>query len=270
MSSSVLFNNKKLKQKNKFLSSKGFFMEPNWLKPPIRSYDNLNCNKKLISFENKNRSIIYQWANLITGKIYIGSSWNGSARLSSYWYLSFLKRNYPIYNNLKYYGFSNFSLAILEDLGESGSVKKEFIIEREQYYLNILFNNYCDLSLNLLKLAYSSKGSSYKLKPEVGLMKSGILNPMFGKEKSKEFYNMQTRNKEGINNPNFGKIKSSKTLAKLIKMVYVYNSSDMKLIGEFSTVNCSKHFNMGKDTLTKYIENGKQFKGKIFLRQKKS
>lgn len=157
----------------------------------------------------------------------------------------------------------------MEDLGESGSVQKEFIIEREQYYLDILFNSYPDLSLNLLQLAYSSKGSSYKLNPEFGLMRSGILNPIDGKEKSKEFYYMQTRTKKGINNPNFGKIKSSKTLAKLIKMVYVYNSSDMKLIGEFSTVNCSKHFNMGKDLLTKYIANGEQFKGKIFLRQKK-
>jgi len=91
---------------------------------------------------------------------------------------------------------------------------------------------------------------------------------MYGKDKSKEFNYMQTRNKKEINNPNFGKIKSNEVLTKLIKMVYVYNSSDMKLIGEFSTVNCSNNFNMGKDTLTKYIKNGKEFKGKIFLRKK--
>jgi hypothetical protein len=46
--------------------------------------------------------------------------------------------------------------------------------------------------------------------------------------------------------------------------VYVYNSLDMSLIGEFSTVKCSKYFSMGKETLTKYIKNGIPFKGKIF------
>ena len=42
----------------------------------------------------------------------------------------------------------------------------------------------------------------------------------------------------------------------------------MSLIGEYSTVNCSKQFKMGKDTLTKYIKNGLPFKGKIFTREK--
>src|ERR1700712_2246957 len=57
-------------------------------------------------------------------------------------------------------------------------------------------------------------------------------------------------------------------LAKLNKLVYVYNSSDLSVIGEFSTINCSKFYNMGKDTLTKYIKNGVPFKGKIFSRTK--
>jgi hypothetical protein len=42
----------------------------------------------------------------------------------------------------------------------------------------------------------------------------------------------------------------------------------VSFIGEFSTVKCSKHYNMGKDTLTKYIKNGLPFKGKIFSREK--
>ena len=37
-----------------------------------------------------------------------------------------------------------------------------------------------------------------------------------------------------------------------------------KLIGVFSTVECSKHFKMGKDTLTKYLNSKLPFKGKIF------
>jgi len=67
---------------------------------------------------------------------------------------------------------------------------------------------------------------------------------------------MQLKDKKGKNNPLFGKIKSSSTLAKMTKIVYVYNHSDMSLIGEYSTVNCSKEFKMGNSTLNKYIKSG--------------
>jgi len=64
--------------------------------------------------------------------------------------------------------------------------------------------------------------------------------------------------------PQFGVIKSSYTIEKLTKLVYVYNSVDMSYIGSYSTVQCSKEFNIGKDTLSKYLLNGNPFKGKIF------
>jgi hypothetical protein len=66
----------------------------------------------------------------------------------------------------------------------------------------------------------------------------------------------------------YGKIKSSTTIAKLTKLVYVYNSIDLSYIGSYSTVQCSKEFNMGKDTLSKYLLKGTPFKGKIFSRIK--
>jgi hypothetical protein len=66
--------------------------------------------------------------------------------------------------------------------------------------------------------------------------------------------------------PQFRVIKSSDTIEKLTKLVYVYNSVDMSYICSYSTVQCSKEFNMGKDTLSKYILNGFPFKGKIFSR----
>ena len=57
----------------------------------------------------------------------------------SYWTPSVLKRNLPIYNSLKKYGHNNFGLAILEDLGPTGSVGKNIMLAREQYYLDMLF-----------------------------------------------------------------------------------------------------------------------------------
>nr|YP_009690199.1 hypothetical protein PPIT_000095 [Porodaedalea pini]QEG56979.1 hypothetical protein PPIT_000095 [Porodaedalea pini] len=244
----------------------GPHIKPQWLNTPIRVYDNPNYYRNLIGSYNKKRSVIYQWINLITGKMYVGSAWNGSSRLLSYWTPSILRRKYPIYHNINYYGMHNFALAILEDLGTSGSVTKDFILSREQYYLDILFNNYPDLVINLAKVAGSTKG--YKHKPDFGLSRLGKLNPMFGVVKSKEFIDMQNRDRSGSNNPLFGKIKSPSTIAKLTKLVYVYNCIDMSLIGVFSTVNCAKNFNMGKDTLTKYIKSGLPYKGKIFSRAK--
>jgi hypothetical protein len=91
---------------------------------------------------------------------------------------------------------------------------------------------------------------------------------MTGRKFSPKFIEMQKRNKIGVNNPQFGVIKSSETIAKLTKLVYVYNSVDMFYIGSYSTVQCSKEFNMGKDTLSKYLLNGFPFKGKIFSRVK--
>jgi len=239
---------------------------PHWLNDPVRIYDNPNANRNLIGSENKNNSVIYQWSNLINGKIYIGSAWNGSSRLLSYWTPSILRRKYPVYYSINYYGIHNFSLAILEDLGISGSVRKEYILSREQYYLDMLFNKYPDLALNLSRVADSTKG--YKHANEFGLSRKGHLNPMFNLSKSKEFIEMQLKDKKGSNNPLFGKFKSPSTLAKITKIVYVYNLSDMSLIGEYSTVNCSKEFKMGKDTLTKYIKSGLPYKGKIFSREK--
>ena len=42
----------------------------------------------------------------------------------------------------------------------------------------------------------------------------------------------------------------------------------MSLIGQHSTVNCSRKFKMGKDTLIKYIKSGLPYKGKIFSIEK--
>lgn len=43
--------------------------------------------------------------------------------------------------------------------------------------------------------------------------------------------------------------KSPSTIQKLLKIIYVYEAETLKRIGVFSTIECIKHFNMGKDTL---------------------
>jgi hypothetical protein len=91
---------------------------------------------------------------------------------------------------------------------------------------------------------------------------------MYGKTFSNEFKNMQVRNKAGINNPQFGVKKSAETIAKLTKLVYVYDFETKNFISSYSTVQCSKEFKMGKDTLTKYIKSGLPYKNKLFSKIK--
>ena len=89
---------------------------------------------------------------------------------------------------------------------------------------------------------------------------------MFGKTFSPDFISMQKRDRKGVNNPMFGIKKYPATISKLQKLVYVYDAESLNLIGIFSTLECIKHFKMGNDTLTKYLNSKLPFKGKIFSR----
>ncbi|RHW30415.1 hypothetical protein D1B31_23700 [Neobacillus notoginsengisoli] len=157
-------------------------------------------------------------------------------------------------------------LVILEDLGKTGSVTKEYMLSREQFYLDLLFNNYSLLILNNSPTSGTTLGLKHN--SEFRIRRSGILNPMYNKQFSPEFKYMQTRDKTGINNPLFGTKKSIITLAKLTKLVYVYNAKEMSHIGTYPTIKCSKTFKIGKDTLSKYLKSGQAYKGKIYSRTK--
>lgn len=236
-----------------------------FLNNPVRIYSP-KLDRNLIGVENRKRIVIYQWINLINGKIYVGSAWIGSTRLLSYWTPSILKRNFPIYNSLIKYGHNNFMLLILEDLGDTGSVTKKYMLEREQYYIDLLFGKYENQKLNVTPSAGTTLGLKHT--ENFKLNRSGKLNPMYGKSFSKEFINMQIRDKKGKNNPMYGLKKSAITIEKITKKVYVYDYETNNLIGVFSTVECAKLFKIAKDTLTKYLKNGLPYKNKLFSRIK--
>ena len=219
----------------------GPFVKPIFLNEPVRIYYP-KLNRNLIGTDNRKRVVIYQWTNLINGKIYIGSASTGSTRLLNYFSPSVVSSNLPIYHSLRKYGHHNFCLAILEDLGSLQQISKKCLLEREQYYLNILFTKYFNSKLNLSSTARSTlelkHNSIFKLN------RKGHLNPMFGIDKSPV------------------------TIAKLQKMIYVYEAETLQNIGVFPTVECIKHFKIGQITLTKYLNSKLPFKGKIFSRVK--
>jgi hypothetical protein len=124
---------------------------------PVVSYSNADKDKFIIYEENKNKSGIYRWNNLVTGSSYVGSSINLTNRLSNYYSLAYLKKRVKkgssiINNSLLKYGYNNFSLDIIEYCEPS------VLIKREQYYLDTLKPKY-----NILKKAGSSLGFKHSL-----------------------------------------------------------------------------------------------------------
>ena len=119
---------------------------------PVVSYSNSDILKLSILNDNKDKSGIYRWTHMASGKSYVGSAINLHKRLKNYYNISYLERevknnNSMIYRTLLKYGYSQFSLDILEYCDISN------IIEREQYYLSLLEPKY-----NIMKFAGSVLG----------------------------------------------------------------------------------------------------------------
>jgi len=83
---------------------------------PIKSYSNAEADKVTIISENKNKSGIYMWKNLINKKKYVGSSDNLRRRFQQYFNNNHLIKNnsMQICRALLKHEYSNFSLEILE------------------------------------------------------------------------------------------------------------------------------------------------------------
>ena len=116
------------------------------------SYENAYIDKRLIYRENKNKCGIYCWNNKITFEKYIGSSLCLNKRFYTYFSSRCLeekltKGNSAIYSALLKYGYSNFSLDIIEYCEPS------ILRYREQYYINFLEPEY-----NMLKQVSSYLG----------------------------------------------------------------------------------------------------------------
>lgn len=95
--------------------------------------------------------------------------------------------------------------------------------------------------------------------------KSGSLNPMFNKPKSKEFIKQMFKDKSGANNPMFGKTKSTETLAKISKKVYVYDSNTKELVYCYDSYKSTvENLNISYKTIKKYIDTDKVYKNKLY------
>ena len=115
---------------------------------PVVKYNDADLEKVDILAGNRKKVGVYLWINNENGNKYVGSSVSLSVRMYTYYSLrSLAKSNRPIDRALLKYGFSKFSLYILE------YCTSENVIEREQYYLDVIKPEY-----NIVEKAGSTLG----------------------------------------------------------------------------------------------------------------
>lgn len=101
---------------------------------PCKLYLNPDKDKIQILKDNKKRSGVYIWQNLSNDKKYVGSSVDLTRRFYVYFNARSLVKDssMPICCALLLYGYSSFSLGVLEYCAPSE------ILEREKYYFKLL------------------------------------------------------------------------------------------------------------------------------------
>lgn len=109
-----------------------------YLAHPVALYNNADTQKTQIISENKARSGIYLWINLVDQKAYIGSSKDLGRRLRDYFNINYLEGNNTMYicRALLHHGYSNFSLEILEYCEVS------VLLQREKWYFGLISPEY--------------------------------------------------------------------------------------------------------------------------------
>lgn len=106
---------------------------------PLIRYTNANIDKSIIYEENIGKCGVYRWLNNLNGKSYVGSSISLSYKLNLYYSLYSLRKvkgSIIIQRALLKYGYSNFTLDILE------YCELDVLIAREEYYINLLEPEY--------------------------------------------------------------------------------------------------------------------------------
>ena len=161
---------------------------------PVAVYPNAHLQEKFILQENKGRSGVYRWVNLINGKSYIGSSVDLKNRLRQYYsnsYLNSQKKKSNISKALVKYGYSKFKLEILIYCSPAKCLKWE------QLFLDLLKPEY-----NILKIAGSLWGYKHT-------------DQSLAKMRAWKHSAFTRANMSGENHPFFGKPRAEETKAKM-------------------------------------------------------
>ena len=154
--------------------------------PAVR-YSDADSEKVQILADNRKKVGVYIWVNNVNGNKYVGSSVSLSVRMYTYYSLrSLAKSNRPIDRALLKYGFSKFSLYILE------YCTSENVIEREQYYLDLIKPEY-----NIVEKAGSTIGYKHT-EDSLAKMRNFVLSDEVRKRKASSTANASAANRVPI------------------------------------------------------------------------
>lgn len=222
-------------------------------KIPVVSYFNAEIDKTIIYKENKNKSGIYRWNNLITGKSYIGSSISLSARFRCYYSLTYLKKRVEkgssiIYSSLLKHGYFNFSIDILEYCEAS------LLIQKEQYYIDLFKPNY-----NILEKAGSRFGT--KQSEETRQLISRALKGRTFSDEFKAKLRIAFKLRRGAKTSFFGKSHTIETINKIsvknslpVKITDI-ETNTVKLFA--SNIKAAEYLGIGVSTMRRYKNKNK-------------
>ena len=225
---------------------------------PIKVYSNTDTMKQDIIRENYKKAGIYRWINNENNYSYIGSSINLSNRLRLYFNYDFIseKSNNKsmIHDTLVKYGYSKFTLEILEYCDVSS------VLEREQYYLDALNPKY-----NILKIAESLTGFKHSNESILKRVSSFSDNQKIKKAlKATESNEGLIEDKPLINFPLKGSSRSLNTIELMrknhsrSKVVYEYKADKVTLIAKYDSLRMAQErTGLTREYIARCIKAGK-------------
>jgi len=221
---------------------------------PIKIYSNADIDKAKILKENKQKSGIYLWINLINNKQYIGSSINLTNRFRCYYNELDMKKTLEkgksnIYSALLKHGHSNFELTILE------YCSPEQCLEREDFYLSCFPHEY---NINQKATApFSGRKHSDETKKILSDANKGENNPNYGKTLSDETKKILSEANKGNKNPMYGQPKpiGSGNPSQAIEVTDIKNNTTTSYN---SISEAAKALNIPKSVFSKYFSRNQQ------------
>lgn len=244
--------------------------QPQWLGTPVHVFPTANLAHGVL-LPWRGVSIIYQWVNLITGEVYLGSGIDGAVRLGQYFTPSVLANGRPLESALVLYGHNAFALAIIEVVGPKSSTLHRVLYDHEQVWLDLLFATVPrHLIINLSPTSGTTTG--VRMTETQRASRRGTGNPMHpskGVSFSPEYLSQQSKDRSGLNNPQYGVIKTEKTRAKLTKLVYAYDAATGRVVDQGGVVALKGRLHIGYDKIKEHLATGKPYRGLVFTYNEK-
>lgn len=247
---------------------------------PVVSYTNADTQKELLLNDNKSKAGVYCWTHLESGKTYVGSSVDLYRRFMQYYNIKYITRaakSSLICKALLKYGYSSFKLEILEYCDPS------LVIEREQYYIDLLKPEYNILQIAGSLFGYKHTPESLEKMREIALNRSDETKAKLREAALGKTYKHTEETKIKLRDAVLGKKHSEDTKAKLrviqsnrIKHPVVGFKIEVKDVhtGQIlyydSLRAAGKELNTNHVTLSYNLNKGKLFRDRYLITKKSS